>query len=458
LRFLPDPLNVAAFIRLYYDRKLKMAGRLFLRLRSLLESRFMITVETALEIVLGICRSIDSSALTIEEVPLFDAHQRILAEPIFLDRDQPPFDRAMRDGYAIRANDCRETPITFHCVGEVKAGEKPRLAVGHGEAVRIMTGAALPPEADAIVMLEDATLLDEKTVRIGKRSAAGDNVALKASDHLAGDAILSVGKQIDACELAMLASVGCSKVKVFRRAEVSILATGDELREVHQIPDETQIRNSNSYSLWGQVKEAGGLPHLLGIAPDERSALRKSIQAGLVNPLLIVSGGVSMGTYDLVKPILLELGAVIHFESISLRPGKPTVFASLDQHFIFGLPGNPVSTFVTFELFVKPLIKAFQGAQSGNWAIIMGTLRQSLREKIGRTALLPVRVTPTEEGVMVDPVEWRGSADVFSLAAAHGFVVVPSPVDFLPQGSKVKVLMFRGIETDLDFSKNGCLA
>jgi molybdopterin molybdotransferase len=375
-------------------------------------------------------------------VPLEDALQRVLAEEVQADRDYPPFARSMRDGYAILAQDALRVPKDLACIGEIKAGDMTSLELHSGEAIQIMTGAPVPPSADTVVMVESTERVSQETVRILKTPRRGDNVAPKGSECTATEQVLSPFRVIGPFTMAVLASVGKSRVQVVRKPSVAILSTGDELVEIEAVPGPTKIRNSNSSSLSAQVRRHGGIPVLLPTARDDVSALREQIQQGLESDILLVSGGVSAGKYDLVEPVLTELGINIHFESVSMRPGKPTVFATRDVKWVFGLPGNPVSTFVAFEMFVRPVLRTLQGVEFDTLPLIPAVLETEIVEKSGRTSFLPAKLFRKVAGFSVQPVKWRGSADIFSAAEANGLIIIPLEATRVRQGEVVEVLVF----------------
>lgn len=384
-------------------------------------------------------------------MPILDSYGRIIAETLRLDRDQPPFARSMRDGFALKAADVQTVPVTLRCVGEVKAGAIWEQEVGRGEAVQIMTGAPVPEGADAVVMVEQTERLSPDEVRVLRALRPGDNVAVRGSERRAGDVLFGPGRRISAFELAVLASVGKAQVSVYRAPRVSVLATGDEIVEVTQIPGPAQIRNSNSFSLYGQVRRNGGVPRLLETAGDKREALRQQIQLGLESDVLLVSGGVSMGKYDLVEPVFEELGIQVHFNSVSMRPGKPTVFATWRSRWVFGLPGNPVSTFVAFELFVRPVLQALQGLPPAGLPLVRGVLQAEITEKSGRTAFLPAVVRGGNARLEIMPIQWKGSADIFAAVDANALVIVPLEVAGLSAGQEADALLF----DDLEYATEG---
>ena len=405
----------------------------------------MLTVKAAREIVLDHCRSIRPGQVPTEVVPLLASQGRVLAEPIHLDLDQPPFDRSMRDGFAVKSGDLDPLPARLRCVGEIKAGEAPTLVLQPGEAIQIMTGAPAPEGADAVVMVEHTERLPKDEIAVLRSVPAGANIASRGSERRQGDLLMPPATRLGVLEVAGLAAVGQSRVRVFRRPEASILATGDELVDVDRQPGPGQIRNSNAYSLFAQVVSHGGTPRVLATARDTLEHLRRQIRLGLESDLLLVSGGVSAGKYDLVEEVFQEFGIQIQFEAVSMRPGKPTVFARRGKQFVFGLPGNPVSTFVAFELFVAPVLQSLQGLPGGDLKLVRGELRGKILEKSGRTALLPATVALKSGHIRIQPVSWKGSADIFSLVDANGLVVVPSECRELLPGQEVDALLFEAM-------------
>ena len=358
------------------------------------------------------------AAPATEQVDLLAAANRILAEPVLADRDQPPFARSTRDGYAVRAADLRSA---LEVKGQIRAGESWSGApLGPGEAIKIMTGAPVPPGADAVLMIEHIEL-DGTTLTTSRTLAAGENVVLRGAEARAGQAVLPAGTLIGAAEIALAATCGQARLTVFERPAVAIVATGDELVEVTGTPTENQIRNSNSYAIAALVAAAGATPRRLAITPDTREAIRDRIREGREAGLLVFSGGVSMGDYDLVEEVLAEFGAEFHFTGVQMQPGKPVVFGQLPargelaaQPF-FGLPGNPISTEVTFHCFVAPFLRAMGGAPGAapRWA--QATLTEDVQARPGVTRLLPGRL----EGVRVELVPWHGSGDLAANARAN---------------------------------------
>lgn len=423
------------------------------------------------------------SSVETESVDLLPALGRVLAEAIPADRDFPPFDRATRDGYAVRAADVAQVPARLEVVGELKAGglPDPRVCVlGPGQAFAIMTGAPLPVESDAVVMVEHTALVNQnrinqnrinqdndddprqpdEQVEILRSVNRGDNFVPRGSEARAGQPLLDRGHLLDHSGLAIAASVGKSRVQVFRRPRVAVLSTGDELVEINETPGPAQIRNSNSCSLAAQVHHAGGEAVQLEIAPDEPHRLRALIEEGLGCDLLLLTGGVSMGKYDLVEQVLSELNAEFYFTGAEIQPGRPVVFGScragaplaaptpstqqvppLDRKYFFGLPGNPVSTMVTFELFARPLIEALSGMKPKPLIFTRARLKSEIRTKTGLKRFLPAILSGEFENAEVELARWQGSGDIAAMARSNCYVVVPPDRERIEAGEWVPLLM-----------------
>jgi molybdopterin molybdotransferase len=375
----------------------------------------------------------------VQSLPLGSVNGRVLAEAVPADRDYPPFHRSTRDGYAVRSRDVRTLPATLICQGELRAGSHYEGAVGPGGCVAIMTGAPLPEGADAVVMLEHTERLGP-TIKVLRAVSAGDNVVRRGSEARAGAPLLERGRRLRAGEVGLLAMAGFAHVPVYRQPSVAIIPTGDELVEVEAQPEWYQIRNSNAWSLAAQVESAGGVARAGGIAADEETALRRRIEEGLQADLLLLSGGVSMGRYDLVEKVLADLGAEFYFQSVALRPGKPLVFGKTGGKFFFGLPGNPVSTYVTFQVFVRPAIAALSGV-GFEWPLFLrARLGQAVRVRTGLTTFMPARVEPGQTEPVVRLVSWQGSGDLAGLAQSNCFLVAHPQQDDLAEGDWVDVL------------------
>lgn len=392
-----------------------------------------------------------------ELVELLEGAGQILAEPILADRNFPPFPRAMRDGYAVRAADLARVPATLEVIGEIKAGARAEdvPTLQPGQAADIMTGAPAPSGSDAVVMVEH-TARDGGRVQITKLVAAGDNIAAIASEAKRAERLLSPGARLDYAAIAVAASVGRSRLLVYRKPKVAILSTGDEIVDIDVPPAATQIRNSNTYSLAAQVQAAGGEPVLLPIAPDEPARLRELIADALESDLVLLAGGVSMGKYDLVESVLAEFEAEFFFTGVLIQPGKPAVFgrvpcgrgqlaresASTPAHvYFFGLPGNPVSTMVTFELFARPILEALAGMTPRKLAFLKARLKSEIRTKTGLTRFLPAILSGEFENTEVELARWHGSGDIASMARANCYVVIPPDREKIQADEWVPILL-----------------
>ena len=375
-----------------------------------------------------------------EIVSLLESSGRVLAEPIDADRDLPPFPRATRDGFALRSADGAKPPIRLRILGQVKAGEGFAGRIGVGECVEIMTGAPVPEGADAVIMVEHTTPQGE-WVEVGRSLVPGENVVRRGSEARQGDRLLGQGRRIGYAEIAMMAAVGKQTVAVYPKPRVAILPTGDEVVEVGVEPGPYQIRNSNSYSLQAQVAAAHGVAVPLGIAPDREDRLREMIAEGLRSDLLLLSGGVSAGKYDLVERVLAGLQAEFFFDGVLIQPGRPLLFGRAAETFFFGLPGNPLSTMVTFELFVRPCLRLLAGEDFAPSPLLRARLGQDLRRKPGLASFLPAVLSGGSADPTVVPVESRGSGDIASLTRANCYLAVPEESSELCAGDWVGILL-----------------
>ncbi len=417
-----------------------------------------------------------SRASQTESVELLHAPGRVLADDIHADRDFPPFRRAARDGYAVRAADLTQIPAMLRVIGEVRAGAQPHTLpahVGRGEAVVIMTGAPTPEGADAVVMVEYTARRGEQ-VEIARAVHAGENIVPTGSEARCGDILLRSGTRVSEAAIAVLASIGMTNIRVYAKPRVAILSTGDEVVSIDAVPGPTQIRNSNSYSLAAQVAAAGGEPIILPIAPDEPTRLRELVGQGLQADLLLLAGGVSMGKYDLVEQVLGELRAEFFFTGAKIQPGKPIIFGRIPHtvwgrvsdvpgpaqrtvpiqsgprhdvpmapapKYFFGLPGNPVSTMVTFELFARPMIEALSGMCPRKLAFLYARLKSDIKIKTGLKRFLPALLSGEFESAEVELARWGGSGDVAATAQANCYIVVPQDREHIPAGEFVPVLL-----------------
>jgi len=375
--------------------------------------------------------------LCFETVPLEQSVGRVLGEDVFADRDYPPFPRSARDGFALVAS---EVPGRLRVVGEVRAGFRYDGVVRLGQAVEIMTGAPLPDGADAVVMVEH-TSRDGEFVIVERDAQPGDNFTPKGSEVRTGEAVVQHGVRLDFAHVAILAAVGRVKVPVVVRPKVAILATGDEIVAVDSQPGEFQIRNSNSVALAVQVARAGGDPVILPVAPDLYEPTRALIKQGLEADLLLLSGGVSAGKYDIVETVLGDMGAEFHFDRIKIQPGQPMVFGSCPtpagEKFFFGLPGNPTSTMVTFEAIARIAIDLLSGRRETPLLLPYARLTNNLKQKLGLTRFLPAVITGSE--VTTEP--WHGSGDVAAVARVNGFVVTEPDRETWASGEMIRVLV-----------------
>ncbi|MDT5122630.1 MAG: molybdopterin molybdotransferase [Acidobacteriota bacterium] len=400
----------------------------------------MISIAEAIRIVIEQTR-----ALPVERVALADALGRVLGEDVVADSDLPPFDRAQMDGYAVRSAETIILPARLRVVGESAAGRGWHERLNAGEAVRIMTGAPVPAGADSVQKVEVTREFDG-VVEIAERTQPGQFIVERASEVRAGETVLQAGEEISAAMMAALASFGYAEVKVSKRPRVAVLATGTELVRIDEEPGADQIRDSNSYSLAAYAQLAGAQVERLPLAGDDPEILQREIlDAAARCDALILSGGVSMGVYDFTKTALQALKAEIHFERVSLRPGKPTVFARLGNALVFGLPGNPVSVSVTFNLFARTALRAMQGcrdaAMKEEWAV----LARSVKGAMERTSYLPAQLQTDDEGLLLaHPLKWGGSSDFVAFARATALVIVPAGVHSLDVGARVRVVRLPG--------------
>jgi molybdopterin molybdotransferase len=445
----------------------------------------ILSFDDAYEVVREYCgRILKTEDRPSEEVLLLQSAGRILAEPIKADRDFPPFPRATRDGFAVRADDLARGLMLLRVVGQVRAGDSYDLPVASGEAVEIMTGAAIPAGADAVVMVEyserktveinrkeregtqrgqesEQTNLDtgdvlglrqeqqgapeeavkEDLVEIQRTVASGENIVPAGAEAQTGQELLPLGVRMGAAQIALAAAAGKARVMVYRQPRVAILSTGDELVEVAEKPGPSQIRNSNSYSLAALVAECGGEPVQLPIAPDEQGKLTELIEQGLKADMLLLSGGVSMGKFDLVELALNTLGAKFFFTGALIQPGKPVVFGEVGAIPFFGLPGNPVSVMVTFELFARQVVEALSGSEPERVKSAKAKLKKEFKTKTGLTRFLPALIAGGLDDPEVDLVPWQGSGDMLAAAKANCYLVVPPDREKLAKGEMVTVVM-----------------
>ncbi len=402
----------------------------------------MLTYEQARRTVIEQVEEAEGPRATVG-ISVWDALGFVLAEEVRTDREYPPFHRSTRDGYAVRAAEV-SAGATLRCVAEIKAGDTVTQPLASGACAQIMTGAAVPDGADAVVMIEH-TNRDGDSVRFERAAHPGQNIVARGSEAKLGETILSAGMRLGYAELALAAQVGATQLRCACKPRVAILSTGDEVVSIDQHPGAFQIRNSNSVSLAAQARLAGGEPVLLGNAADRVDDLRDKISRGLLEDVLVLSGGVSMGKYDLVETVLKDLGAQFYFDAVAIRPGRPAVFGKCGDTFVFGLPGNPVSTMVTFELFVVPAIDLLNGAPARDLPLVKARLGAALNEKPGLTHFLPARVKWRGTTPEVKALPWQGSGDVAALAHANCYLVVAADRGQVSAGETVPILLRKDV-------------
>jgi molybdopterin molybdotransferase len=372
---------------------------------------------------------------TVEIIPLEQAAGRVLASEVHYDRDYPTADRSVRDGFAVRSIDL---PGSFAIIGEVRAGGLFDGEVGAGQAVEIMTGATVPAGADQIVMVEHTTINDGR-MTTNRAAKAQEFINPRGIEAKAGMLAAKAGHRITYAGIAQLATVGAAQVKVFAKPRVAILATGDEVIPVDSTPLDFQIRNSNSYSVAAQVVRAGGEPVILPVAKDTLESTRQMIEQGLQYDLLLLTGGVSAGKYDLVETVLAEFGAEFFFDRVRIQPGQPLVFGRARGKFFFGLPGNPGSTMVTFELFARAAVELLGGQAESRLLLAEAKLTNSFHVKAGLTRFLPAMLNA--DGRTVTHMSWQGSSDIPAIARANAFLITRPEQENFQVGDPVQVLI-----------------
>lgn len=400
----------------------------------------MISVAEAIGIILR-----ETKNLPAERIRLEKARGRVLAEDVLADTDLPPFDRARMDGYAVRAKDTANAPIELRVVGEAAAGAGWReREMQAGEAVRIMTGAPIPSGADAVQQVEvTSETADGSAVNIERAATVGQFISERGTEIRKGETVLRAGTEINAAMMAALASFGYAKVKVAKRPRVAVLATGTELVAVGETPGADQIRDSNSYSLAAYAQLAGATVEQLPLAGDDTKTLQQAIEDAAARcDALVLSGGVSMGVYDFTKAALRALDAEIFFERVRLRPGKPTVFARLDNTLIFGLPGNPVSVSVTFNLFARTALRRLQGIrEDAALREERAVLAREVKGSAERASYLPATLRTNAQGSLIaEPLRWGGSSDFVAFTQATALIIVPEGVPKIEIGAGVSIV------------------
>ncbi|PYR86443.1 MAG: hypothetical protein DMG18_02665 [Acidobacteria bacterium] len=375
----------------------------------------MLPIERGLEIVMSVAKSQERpDRMPVESVPLRDSVRRILRDDVLSDADSPPFDKAIRDGFAVRVEDLDSIPVVLSVVGESRAGLAANVTVERGQCCEIMTGAPLPAGSNAVVMVENTERVSPNSVRILRGVRENEGLLRRGAEARQGELILRSGRRIGLADLGLLAGNGKSTVLVSAKPSVGVIATGDELVEVEETPKPDQIRNSNSYTICAQVEEAGARPTALGIARDELGDLRHKIRQGLEQDILIVSGGVSMGKY---------------------------VFGHRGQTYVFGLPGNPISTMVAFHMFVRPLILFLLKAENTAPKVLEAKLEAPAKCDPERAALVPALVRFDGGQYWIRPAPWKGSSDLVGLSRANALIMIPRRSGTLESGQNAQFLL-----------------
>ncbi len=402
----------------------------------------MLPVEAALKTVLGA-----AGTLGTERVPVLAALGRVLAEDIVATRDIPLWNNSSVDGYAVCATDAasatRDRPVALTVIEEIPAGLMPNKTVTPGTAARIMTGAPMPEGADAVVMVED-TSLDGERVLIRAAAEAGESVRVRGQDVRAGTVVVPKGRRVRPAEVGMLASLGHSAVTVGWQPRVGVLATGDELIDLGESERPDRIYNVNSYAVAAQIVEAGGVPVVMGIARDTATSLRAAL-AGLDGlDGLIVCGGVSVGKFDFVKDVLTELGMAMEFWRVAMKPGSPMAFGSVAGMPVFGLPGNPVSSMVTFEVFVRPALLRMGGATAVDRPSVVAELAEGIDKAPGKTHFVRARLWRNGTRLCAAPTGSQDSGVLTSMVKADGLIVLAQDAGRIAAGTLVDVRLLQG--------------
>ena len=405
----------------------------------------MITVEEALDKIL-----FRIQPLGYEKVSILEALGRVCAEDILANRDIPPFDNSAMDGYAVRSEDIQNAssshPVRLEVIEDLPAGFISTKKLEKGQAIRIMTGAPVPEEADAVVPVED-TKKEDRFALIFRATLQGEHIRKAGEDVKKGECVISAGDLIDPAEIGMLASLGRSFVAVYQRATVAILCTGEELVDVDGDLDGIKIVSSNSYSLAAQVKDCGAIPIQLGIARDRKEEIKEKLLQGLRADVLISSAGVSVGDYDFVKDVLSDLGVEIVFWKVAMKPGMPVVFGTIQGKPVFGLPGNPVSSMVSFEQFVRPSLLKMMGHRRLFRPVIDAILKEDIQKRPGRRHFIRAFVTFEKDQYFVVPTGAQGSGILKSMVKANGLMVIPEDREIVKAGEKVKVQLLNTVRS-----------
>jgi molybdopterin molybdotransferase len=396
----------------------------------------MLEVAEALSLVLKHARPLRPTAAPLSPTLL----DRVLAPDVRADRDSPPFDKSLRDGFAVRSSDCA-VERELRLVEEIAAGTIPRKSISPGECARIFTGAPIPKGADAVVMQEDTQSAGDRIRILDYSAQAGQWIFPRGSEMRAGEVVLAAGTPLGAAAIGLLANVGLAEVLVYPRPRVAVIATGDELVPVNVEPGPGQIRNSNGSMLAAQAHQAGADVRDCGIARDTEAELKAVIGTALAeSDVVLLAGGVSAGKLDLVPEVLAQLGVAPHFHKVRMKPGKPLLFGTRGETRVFGLPGNPVSAFVCFELFVRPALEKLAGKESTGPRTTALPLAEPIAESNDRPTYRPASI----EGSAVRPLPWVGAPDLRGIAGADALIVLPAGESRLDAGMLANVIELNG--------------
>ena len=397
----------------------------------------MIRVEEALNHILN-----SISPLDLEKTDILNALGRVIGEDIYAGRNIPPKDNSAMDGYALKSEDTKgasvDTPVIVETIEDIPAGYLSQKTVGSGQAARIMTGAYVPEGADTVVKVED-TERDGNHVRIFVESPRGENIRYSGEDVKEGDLVISKGKIVGPAEVGMLASLGRSFIKVYQKPLVAIIATGDEIADIDEGTSGEKIISSNSYSLHAQVRECGALPLQTGIAKDRKESLIAAFRAAQRADVIISSGGVSVGDYDFVKDVMEQMGTNIEFWQVAQRPGKPLAFGTMEGKLVFGLPGNPVSSMITFEEYVRPALLKMMGREEIFRRTITAILTEDIKKKGGLKHFIRALVKKEGKRFTVSTTGEQGSGILTSMVLANGIIVLPEDMTLVKKGEEVAV-------------------
>lgn len=388
----------------------------------------MITYEKAVEIIKQ-----NIIQLRSEKIELRESLNRVLREDIFSDMDMPPFNKSAMDGFACRKEDLENE---LEIIESIQAGYKPKKIVGKNQCSKIMTGAEIPEGADCVIIFEDVEYVDKSKIKFMKNKTS-NNICYKGEDVKQGELLLKAGTRITEKEISSIAMSGKWKINVSLKPRVAIISTGDEIVEPYNIPNKSQIRNTNAYQLIFQVEKFGCIPNYYGIVKDKEEEILPVLKkAKEENDLIILTGGVSMGEYDLIPDSLKKIGFNLLFQKVQQQPGKPTVFGRDENKFVFGMPGNPVSSFFVFEFFAKELLAGMLSLNNFYKELYLEMAEDYKRKRSERLGRIPIKIN--EDG-KITPLEYHGSAHINSLLKADGIITIPIGVSELKKGMKVNV-------------------